>query len=115
MHAQTGTMCNNVKTQCDIRQFFERTNTGPTFMKPKQENISLEEEKFDKMRMMRNKMVETRRIEDRNLAEKCRLIETPLIWEGEGIVYARDVSNSMVQDRSQVVVVGTDVEALYPN
>ena len=67
------------------------------------------------MRMIRNKMVETRRIEDRNLAEKFKTIETPRVWEGEEIVYARDVRNSMVQDRSQVVVVGADVEALYPN
>jgi hypothetical protein len=38
-----------------------------------------------------------------------------MVWEGEGIVYAKDVSNNMVQDQHQVVVVGADVEALYPN
>jgi hypothetical protein len=36
-------------------------------------------------------------------------------WEGERVVYARDVANSRVQDHQEVVVVGADVEALYPN
>ena len=80
VHAQTGTMCNNVKTQSDIRKYFEDTKPGPSFVKPKQANISMEEEKFDKMRMIRNKMVETRRIEDRNLAEKFKTTETPIAW-----------------------------------
>ena len=75
----------------------------------------MEDEKFDKMRIIRNKMVEARRAEDRNMAEKCKSVETPMVWEGERIVYAKDVSNNMVQDQHQVVVVGADVEALYPN
>ena len=30
-------------------------------------------------------------------------------------MYARDVDNARLQDHHQVVVVGADVEALYPN
>ena len=69
----------------------------------------MEDEKFDKMRIIRNKMVEARRAEDRNMAEKCKSVETPMVWEGERIVYAKDVSNNMVQDQHQVVVVGANL------
>ena len=60
-------------------------------------------------------MVESRRIEDRNEAKESKVLDYPKVWEGETIVYARDVNNSMIQDPRQVVVVGADVEALYPN
>ena len=61
-------------------------------------------------------MVEARRAEERNMAEKCKVVETPMKrWEGEQMVYARDVDNARVQDHHQVAVVGADVEALYPN
>ena len=68
------------------------------------------------MRTIRNKMVEARRAEDRDIADDAKAKRTPMkMWEGERIVYARDVDNTRVQDNHQVVVVGADVEALYPN
>ena len=36
-------------------------------------------------------------------------------WEGERVTFARDVDNAKVQDHDEVVVVGADLEALYPN
>ena len=37
------------------------------------------------------------------------------MWESEVLVHAKDVANDCVQDHLQLVVVGADVEALYPN
>ena len=68
------------------------------------------------MRMIRNKMVEARRAADRDSAEEYKARKTPMKkWEGEQLVYARDVDNAMVQDQHQVVVIGADVKGLYPN
>ena len=37
-----------------------------------------EDEPFDKMRMIRNKMVEARRAADRDIAEDCKAKKTPM-------------------------------------
>lgn len=37
------------------------------------------------------------------------------LWKGEKVVYAKDVPNSRVQDRGDLLVVGANVEALYPS
>ena len=114
VHAHTGTKCNTVKSQSDIRQFLKDGKPATSFVRPKVET-NRQDEKFDKMQMIRNKMVESRRIEDRNMAEKFKDVDIPKVWEGERIVYAKDVCNTMVQDQHRIVVVGADVEALYPN
>mgnify|MGYP007048517881 CR=1 FL=1 len=35
--------------------------------------------------------------------------------EGEEMIFAKDMDNAMVHDPKELVVVGADVEALYPN
>ena len=74
------------------------------------------EEPVDKMRLIRNKMVEARRAADRDKAKKSNVMQEPKKkWGGEDVIYAKDVDNDLIQDHHQVVVVGADVEALYPN
>jgi hypothetical protein len=36
-------------------------------------------------------------------------------WGGEDVIHAKNVDNTLIQDILQVVVVGADVEALFPN
>ena len=68
------------------------------------------------MRLIRNKMVEARRAADRDKARESNYVKDPMRkWGEEDIIYARDVDNDLVQDHKQVIVVGADVEALYPN
>ena len=102
------------KGQADIRQFLKAGCTKPGFGKIAL--VKIKEEPFDKMRMIRNKMAESRRAADRDLAKESKVKEPPMkMWDGEEIIYARDVDNARVQDHQEVVVVGADVEALYPN
>ena len=44
-----------------------------------------------------------------------RRVEKPTQWNGEDLVYAEDVGSEMVQDEVDLVVVGANVEALYPS
>ena len=114
VNTQTGTKCNIVKSQSDIRWYLKDGKPGTTFIRPREDTIRTDE-KFDKMQMIRNKMVEARRVDDRDTAAKAKKVDTPEVWEGERIIYAKDVCNTMVQDQHRIVVVGADVEALYPN
>ena len=61
-------------------------------------------------------MAEARRAADRDEALKTKVKEPPMkVWNGEKVTYAKDVSNAMVQDQHEIVVIGADVEALYPS
>ena len=40
---------------------------------------------------------------------------TPQTWKGERLIYAKDAKPEDIQDALDLVVVGADVEALYPN
>ena len=95
--------------QLDIRQFLKdgdpkdgNSLRGVTFV-----NKPIEEEPIDKMRMIRNKMVEARRAAERarNMVSMDKKT-TRSLEELSNIVYARDVDNSLVQDPHHVVVVG---------
>ena len=101
------------KNQSDIRQFLKAGNNAPSFVKTVPVKV---EEPVDKMRMIRNKMAEARRAADRDEAMKTKVVEPPMkLWKGEKVVYAKDVDNDRVQDHGELVVVGADVEALYPS
>ena len=65
VHTQTGTKCNTVKSQTDIRRFLKDGKPGASFIRPKVET-NRQDKKFDKMQMIRNKMVESRRISMRS-------------------------------------------------
>ena len=69
------------------------------------------------MRMIRNKMVEARRADDKQQSKDAILVRRQLTktWRGERLTHARDVANDQVQDVLELVVVGADVVALYPS
>ena len=47
---------------------------------------------------------------------ESKVEEPPMkLWKGERVVYAKDVDNDEVQNKGELVVVGADVEALYPS
>ena len=79
-----------------------------------------EDGKIDKMKMIREKMTnsrkrkETQEIRDAILVRRMKSVK-PTKWNGEALVYAEDVDNEMVQEEVELVVVGADVEALYPS
>ena len=75
------------------------------------------DEPVDKMRMVRNKMVDARqaadRVKDREAMAKTEVMRKK--WNDEDLIHAKDVDNKFIQDIMQLVAVGADVEALYPN
>ena len=76
----------------------------------------MKEEPFNKMQMIRNKMVDARRAMDRDQAKLSKFKEDPRdVFNDMEITLASEVPNSHVQDHEEVVIVGADVEALYPN
>ena len=104
--------------QKDIRQFLvDGKGEKLQFREESFVEPNAKDEPFEKMRMIRNKMAEARRLADKHEnAVRAKNEKEPIKeWEGEKILYARDVINSMVQDEQEVVVVGADVVALYPN
>ena len=76
-----------------------------------------QEEVIDTMKMIRNKMVEARRADDKQQSKDAILVRRQLLktWRGERLTHARDVANDQVQDVLELVVVGADVVALYPS
>ena len=101
-------------TQLDIRQFL-KDGKREEFRFVSNPDKDVKDEPLDKMRIIRNKMIEARRAADREEARKSMAKQPPMReWEGEVVVHAREVDNAKVQDQSEVVVVGADVEALYP-
>jgi hypothetical protein len=111
--------------QTDIRFFLTRggkkgENSTIHASKIQQPSFSTPQElddPIDKMRLIRNKMVDARRAADRSKAEDAVLIrkEYKKTWMGEDLTHAKDVDNERVQDVLQLVVIGADVEALYPS
>ena len=83
-----------------------------TFSIPKSKD-----EPVDKMRMIRNKMVEARRREENSQMKDAIMVrkQRPDAWNGHKLTHARDVDNTMVQDDLELIVVRADVEALYPS
>ena len=67
-----------------------------------------------KMNMIRRKMTESRRkMETQNIRaqKKASVIKT---WRGKKLIAASDVKRTNIQPCFLPVLVGTDVEALYP-
>jgi hypothetical protein len=71
------------------------------------------------MRMIRNKMTESRRREENQKLKDALIVRKskilPESWNGHALIHARDVENKCVQDDLELVVIGADVEALYPS
>ena len=93
----------------DIRVFLE--DGKKPCMNPTKPEVK--DEPVDKMQMIRNKMVESRRAMERDQAKEDRG-EPVRRWD-KGVTLAKDVLNKFVQDQTKITVVGADVEALYPN
>ena len=62
---------------------------------------------------MSRKRMEDQEIQNAILMRKRK--PTPKTWKGEKMIHARDANPNDIQDTLELVVVGADVEALYPN
>ena len=92
------------KGQTDIRQFLKAGLPNISFAK--NAPVKNEDEKFDKMRMIKNKMSEARRALDRDEAKNNKVQDQPIEFlNGERVVYAKDVDNARVQDQGDLAVV----------
>ena len=101
-----GSPCSN---QMDIRQFLKDGHGvgSDMFKHVPCPNKWMVEEPIDKMRIIRNKMVEDRRAADRDKAMETRTKKSPMKErKGEQVVHAKDVNNAVVKDHHEVVVVG---------
>ena len=102
-----GSPCSN---QRDIRQFLvDKNEQKISFVQPAGRNKE-EDEPWDKNRVIRNKMVDARRAADKEEAKKHMTKKPPMkppmkMWEGMKVTHARDVDNTMVQDKEEVVEV----------
>ena len=108
----------------DIRFYLTKDGKSNTIHACNQHSSLLEDqvvmEKVDKMKMIRGKMMMSRKQRENQETRNAILIRKrkegnlPQFINKEGVVYAKDVHNSKVQDDVEVVIIGADVEALYP-
>ena len=85
----------------DIRQFLkegtrmdDHNSMNVTFAN----NIVIDEP-VDKMRLIRNKMVEARMAADRDKAKESKIMKEPMRkWGEEDVIHARDVNNIIIKD-----------------
>ena len=66
----------------------------------------VEEEPIDKMRMISNKLAESRRAAERDSNKLTKVKDPTKMLEGEEKIFAKDVDNAMVQDPKELLVVG---------
>ena len=89
-------------------------NNYVTFSIPKSEDDPIE-----KMRIVRNKMADSRRKEEQRIIQDAILIRNrvnkPATVKGQKVTYATDVDRNLVQDEDELVLVGADVVFLYPS
>ena len=111
------TPCNPDSNQMDIRQFLVDKDKQKISFNQSAGSLREEDEPWDKNRVIRNKMVDARRAADKEEArESMSSMKPPMrLWNGEKVTHAKDVDNVLVQDGEEMVVVGADVEALYPS
>ena len=82
-------------------------------------SVQPNDEPVDKMRMIRNKMADSRRKEENRATEDALILRRnksrPDIINGQKVTYATDVDRSLVQDEDELVLVGADVISLFPS
>ena len=108
-----------------IRFFLTKDGASITIHVSNQRSSPLEDQvmmgKVDKMKMIRGKMMMSRKKRENQETRNAILIRKrkegnlPQFINGEKVVYAMDVHNSEVQEDVEVVINGADVEALNPS
>ena len=106
----------------DIRFFLkEGTRTSPPTIHCKDTTTKIDDSApFDKMKVLRGKMQASRQKRENQPASNAILVRKqagakPRTWRGERLKYARDAKKEEIHDVLELVVVGADVEALYPS
>ena len=107
----------------DIRLYLQKGKRGFTADKittSNQKIIQLEDsEPIDKMKNIRDKMTASRKKKESQEILDAMVIKRrktlPKTWKGERLIHACEVENDKVQEEPDLVVVGSDVEALYPS
>ena len=104
----------------DIRLYMtaKRNRGEATIHSEDQHGSSQDDSKIDKMKIIREKMTQSRKKKENQDIKNAILIKKrnlPKTWKGEKLIYAKDVRNDMIQDEMEVVIVGADVKALYPS
>ena len=71
------------------------------------------------MKLIRDKMEMSRKRKDKQDIDNALLVrrQKPLhkTLRGEKLIYAKDTDSMKIQDTLELIVVGADIEALYPN
>jgi hypothetical protein len=108
----------------DIRFYLEKGKKGftqDTLRVETGNNTNQKEDfdPFDKMKMIKSKMIMSRKMKDRQEVQDAMIVKRkkvlPKTFKGERLFHANEVHNSRVQEELDLVVVGSDVEALYPS
>ena len=62
-------------------------------------------------------MVEAKRREEYSQMKDAIMArkQQPYVWNGQKLTHAKDLDNPIFQDELELIVVGADVEALYPS
>ena len=109
------------KNQTNIRYFLIKNNkTKVHTLHTENENkpSSSHVEGESKMKMIRRKMMESRRKKDRLDSGNITVVRSRVeskTWKGQKLKSARDASRMEIQDELIPVIVGSDVKALYPS
>ena len=74
---------------------------------------------IDKMKSIRDKMTASRKRRDRQEVEDAMITRRrrtlSKTWKGERLIHASEAQNSSIQEELDLVVIGSDVQALYPS
>ena len=117
--AETGPGCEKFK-QGDIRFHLTRDKTGQATLNLRKLSSRQEEtgrKRESKITTMRRKMMESRKSKENQDARKVKVITNRVVktYRGQKIIDARDVPENNLIQSEELVVVGSDVEALYPS
>ena len=80
-----------------------------------------ESKKESRTKMIRRKMMEARKrrsqqkMKDALLCRKTAKSPAKMFWKNQELISSMDVENSNVQDELEMVIIGSDVKALYPS
>ena len=107
----------------DIRFYLQKGKRGFTQDTLRtSENVTIlkeDSEPIDKMKNLRDKMTASRKRKDRQEIQDATVIRRrktmPKTWRGEKIIYASEVTSSQIQEELDLVIIGSDVQALYPS
>ena len=100
----------------DIRFYITRNaSTMKDTLRTSQTAPPTNNKKETKMEMLRRKMMECRKKKETQETKNITVVRTAKTWKGKKLKDARSSSRQDIQEELIPVIIGADVQALYPS